>query len=121
MVLILLLLLLLLFTHIHTYIRTYLHTYILLHILTDALDASLDNYDKSLQARLVEEVEGKLHPDVPITLHNMAHVLQKQGKWSEAIQYYRDSLSLNKEIHGNEHYANQLMKLKIKKCQQLLP
>jgi tetratricopeptide (TPR) repeat protein len=43
------------------------------------------------------------HPDVAVSLYNLARVLYHQGKLSEAEGVYRDSLAMRRKLMGNDH------------------
>ena len=46
---------------------------------------------------------GNEHPDVALSLDNLADVLQAQGKLAEAETMYREALAMRRKLLGNEH------------------
>ena len=46
---------------------------------------------------------GNEHPDVATSLHNMALVLDYQGKLAEAETMHREALAMRRKLLGNEH------------------
>ena len=58
-------------------------------------------YKRSLTIN--EKAYGSEHTSVASTLHNMAVVLQKQGRLDEAMAMSKRSLSINEKAYGSEH------------------
>ncbi len=53
--------------------------------------------------RISRQVHGDEHPDVANNLHNLAEVLQKQGKYAEAEKLFRQALAMSRKLLGEEH------------------
>jgi serine/threonine protein kinase/tetratricopeptide (TPR) repeat protein len=46
---------------------------------------------------------GDQHPQVAMSLHNLAHVLRRQGKHAEAVELFRESLAIRRAVSGDDH------------------
>jgi serine/threonine protein kinase/tetratricopeptide (TPR) repeat protein len=53
--------------------------------------------------RLKEQILGAEHPDVAISLGNMAYVLSKMGRIEEALTYSERSLAVDEKMLGIDH------------------
>ncbi len=56
--------------------------------------------------RKVAELEAELgpeHPDVAVSLNNLASLLDDQGSYAEARPLYERSLAILEKVHGPEH------------------
>jgi tetratricopeptide (TPR) repeat protein len=46
---------------------------------------------------------GDQHPQVALSLHNLAHVLLRQEKHAEAVELFRESLAIRRAVSGDDH------------------
>jgi tetratricopeptide (TPR) repeat protein len=46
---------------------------------------------------------GEQHPLVAVSLHNLAHVLSRQGRHDEAAELFREALAIRRAVYGDEH------------------
>ncbi|MDB9529788.1 tetratricopeptide repeat protein [Oscillatoria sp. CS-180] len=52
---------------------------------------------------LSKELLGESHPDVAMSLNNLAGLYESQGRYSEAEPLYKEALELRKQLLGEEH------------------
>ena len=52
---------------------------------------------------LCEKVLGKEHPNTPLSMNNLAGLLESQGKYDEAEPMYYQTLALREKVLGKEH------------------
>ncbi|CAM9285208.1 unnamed protein product, partial [Ectocarpus sp. 13 AM-2016] len=52
---------------------------------------------------IYEKVLGPEHPDVALSLNNLAVFLEGQGKYSEAEPLFEQSLTMREKMLGPEH------------------
>ena len=55
------------------------------------------------ELELLVRVLGSIHPDTVMTMHNIALVLNGQGKYEEALKFYQEVLDKRKQILGPDH------------------
>ena len=73
------------------------------HSLNDQghFDDALKMYQQTLQIRVT--VFGRDHPQVAVTLANIANVYQAQGLYDKALETYEKSLKIDIKVHGLDH------------------
>jgi len=66
-----------------------------------ALDEALPHYRRALA--LKEQLLGPEHPDVALTLNNLALLRKQQGEFAEAAQLYSRALGIFEQTLPAEH------------------
>lgn len=65
--------------------------------------AEESDYRRRGLSQLREKVLSQWHPDILTTISNLARVLNKQGKYSEAKSKYQQILQLRESLLGQQH------------------
>ena len=58
-------------------------------------------YKRSLAIK--EKILGPEHPNVALSLYNLAYLYHNQGRYAEAERLYKRSLTINEKAFGTEH------------------
>jgi tetratricopeptide (TPR) repeat protein len=62
----------------------------------------------------VEEVLGEEHPDMALSLNNLAALYDNQGRYAEAEPLYQRALAIVEKVLGEEHPSSQKVKANYK-------
>jgi Tfp pilus assembly protein PilF len=51
----------------------------------------------------MESLHGENHPSIADIMNNLGMLLKKEGKYKEALNYYKEALKIWKHYHGEQH------------------